>query len=139
MAELLLSETYKGSFPHPDVLKSLDGCVTDGAERAFRLTEREQEHRHRLDEKLVDAQVNLVNAQVRKSDSDNHDRRILVIVASVIAVGTIAAAFLAIVKGYPGGAAIISGGGALATVATLLRVGRIAPGGGDKNKPSRDK
>src|SRR4051794_32850438 len=56
LAEVLLSEKYSGIFPHPSVLRGLGQVVEHGAERAFRLTEKEQDHRHDCDRKLVDAE-----------------------------------------------------------------------------------
>src|SRR6185437_3076162 len=65
LAGILLSERYSGNFAHPDVLRRLDGVIKDGAERGFRLTEREQEHRHKLDEKLVDSEIDSIKREAQ--------------------------------------------------------------------------
>lgn len=133
MVEQLRSETYKGSFPHPDVLQGLDACVSNGAERAFALTEREQLHRHKVDEKLVDAQISLVEAQVRRSDAESRHQLLLIILSFLFASFATAAAFIAVTRGHPAGVGIL-GGGALAFLAALLRLAKVVPPGQEKRE-----
>jgi uncharacterized membrane protein len=127
---VLLKAPLRGSFPHPDVLRQLDGCVANGAERAFALTEREQEHRHKCDRKSVDAQVDLISAHIRKTDAENRDRRLIIVMAFIFAILATVAAFIAVINDHPAGAGII-GGGTVAIILALLRVGRGA--GPDKD------
>jgi uncharacterized membrane protein len=109
LAGILLSERYSGNFAHPDVLRRLDGVIKDGAERGFMLTEREQEHRHKLDEKLVDSQVD-------SNKREAQDRRLVIVLSFVFVFLALAGAFVAILTGHPvgaglaGGAAVIIGG-----------------------------
>lgn len=103
LAEVLLSENYSGVFPHPSVLRGLDGVVDQGAERAFRLTEKEQDHRHDCDRKLVDSEI-------RSRDRESEDRRLLIIMAFVILILALSGAMVAIMTGHPAGAGLAGGG-----------------------------
>jgi uncharacterized membrane protein len=126
---VLLSESYSGTFPHPDVLRKLDDCVLDGAERAFALTEREQAHRHAVDNQLIEAQVQLVGAQSRlleaqgrQFDSSASNVRLALVLAFVFLLLAAAGAFVCIMTGHPAGAGLVGGGGLLVLgAAGLLR------------------
>ena len=84
----LFSENYVGAFPHPRNLREFDKIVEGGAERAFQLTEREQAHRHKCDDKVIDAEI----ASRKAADAD---RRILVVMVSLVAfIGIISAVVL---------------------------------------------
>jgi uncharacterized membrane protein len=133
LEELFLSESYKGKFPHPDVLKSLDECVEGGAERAFSMTEKEQKHRHGIDDMLVAAQIRLIDSQVRKSDSDTWDRRLVIILSFVIVVVALVAAYKTAMAGHAIGAGAI-GGGAGILVALIALFNRPKSAG----KPPED-
>src|SRR2546429_563700 len=73
VAKFLLSEKYKGPFPHPTVLRGLNEVVQNGAERAFALTEKEQAHRHQCDLKMINAEINEMNRIAT-------DRRLIIII-----------------------------------------------------------
>jgi uncharacterized membrane protein len=114
LAKILLSERYSGSFAHPDVLRRLNEVIENGAERGFRLTEREQEHRHACDVKLVDCEVDS-----RKREAK--DRRLLIILAFVFLLLGLGGAIAAVLTNHPAGAGIVGGGAAIiAALATLL-------------------
>jgi uncharacterized membrane protein len=133
MASILLSEKYRGAFIHPDLLEQFGRCIKDGAERAFSLTEREQEHRHRLDDKFAHAQTSLVEAQVEKLTSENKDRRLLIILAFIYFVFIGAGGFAAIMTNHAvGGASVLGGGGLVAISGILLAFLR-------RGQPSKEK
>lgn len=74
IAKVLLSESYRGTFPHPDVLRRLDDVIPGGAERAFRMTEIEQMHRHENDDRWLGAEIRYRDAEteaVRKNLTTN--------------------------------------------------------------------
>jgi uncharacterized membrane protein len=120
IAGILLSEKYRGAFIHPDLLHQFDQCIEDGAERAFSLTEREQQHRHALDTQFARAQINLVSAQADKIRSENLDRRLLIVFAFIyfMLVGT--GSFVAVMTDHVVGGASVLGGGALIAIAGVL-------------------
>lgn len=109
-ARVLMSERYSGAFPHPQFLRGYGEVVENGAERAFALTEKEQEHRHECDAKLVDSEVSARN-------SASVDRRILIIGCLIIVLLTlIGAVALALNdKNVPGG--LLGGAGILIALA----------------------
>jgi uncharacterized membrane protein len=119
IAELLLSERYKGSFPHPDVLEKLNACVPNGAERAFALTELEQRDRHENNRRFLEAKIRLIDAEVRRSDRISTDRRIVILGALSILALTLAGAFILAFLGMTGGAALLGAGGIATVIAAL--------------------
>jgi uncharacterized membrane protein len=130
IADVLLSERYKGSFPHPDVLSKLAECVEDGAERAFSLTEKEQQHRHECDRKVIDAQAKLIEAQVREIDAEREDRRLLIVLSFIFLVLAGAAAFWAVMTDHPAGAGILGTSSLVALSAALVQLFRSRSHGG---------
>lgn len=114
LAKILLSERYSGSFAHPDVLRRLNEVIENGAERGFMLTEREQEHRHACDVKLVDCEV-----ESRKREAQ--DRHLLIVLTFVFLLLALGGAIAAVLTGHPTGAGIVGGSAAIiAALATLL-------------------
>jgi uncharacterized membrane protein len=113
LAKILLSERYSGSFAHPNVLSRLDQVIKDGAERGFRLTEREQEHRHECDRKLVDCEV---DSKKREAE----DRRLLIILTFVFLLLALGGAIASVLTGHPAGAGIV--GGSAVIIAGLATV-----------------
>lgn len=109
IARILLSESYKGAFPHPDNLRQFNEVVENGAERAFALTEREQEHRHECDNKIIDAQI-------RATDSEGNDRRLVIILAFSFAFVSLIATVVLVVMGKN------IGGGLLGVVSLLSAI-----------------
>jgi len=119
IAELLLSERYKGSFPHPEVLRRLDDCVENGAERAFALTELEQKDRHGNNRRFLDAKIRLIDAEVRRSDKISTDRRITIVCAFIVVLLSLAGAFTAIMVDKTAGAAVLGSGGLIAVITAV--------------------
>lgn len=112
LARVLLSEKYSGAFPHPSVLRDLDIVVKDGAERAFRLTEKEQDHRHDCDKKLLDAEI-------KARDSEIKDRRLIIILVSIFLFLALCGSFASIMTDHPAGAGL-AGGGAVILLGGLV-------------------
>jgi uncharacterized membrane protein len=77
-------EIYKGIFPHPDLLRAFNDVVPNGAERAFSLTEREQHHRHQIDNRLVQAETDTRYAEIAVLKSESVDRRIVIVSTLII-------------------------------------------------------
>ena len=71
-----LSEKYNGPFPHPSVLTELNKVVENGGERAFWLTEKEQEHRHAMEEAGL-------KSIIKHRDKEALDRRLIIILVFV--------------------------------------------------------
>lgn len=53
---VLMSAQWQGPLPPPAVVEAFDHVVENGAERIFRMAEKEQEHRHRMESTLVEAE-----------------------------------------------------------------------------------
>ncbi len=123
LVRVLLSERYSGAFPHPDVLRQFDDVIDNGAERAFALTEREQQHRHDCDNRLLGSKIALKQREA-------YDRRLLIILSFTFLLLSLVGSVVAIMTGHPVGAAV-GGGGALvgigAVVAYLHRFTRKNP------------
>jgi uncharacterized membrane protein len=114
LAKILLSERYSGSFAHPNVLSRLNEVVENGVERGFRLTEREQEHRHECDRKLVDCEVESTKLEAK-------DRRLLIILTFVFLLLALGGAIASVLTGHPAGAGIVGGSAVIiAGLATVL-------------------
>lgn len=110
---VMLSEKYRGPFTHPYILKELDQVVNNGAERAFSLTEKEQEFRH--------ARVNdIVAADIRSRDKEAVDRRLVIILIFTFLALCLAGAFAAVMTGHNTGAGLVAGAGAVITGGALL-------------------
>jgi uncharacterized membrane protein len=110
---VMLSEKFSGPFAHPAVLAELDKVIENGAERAFGLTEKEQEHRHAM-EKLE------VNSVVKHRDKDAIDRRLVIILVFTFLTLCLAGAFASIMTGHAAGAGLVGGAAAIITAAALL-------------------
>lgn len=125
MASILRSEKYRGAFIHPDLLKQFDQYIKNGAERAFSLTEREQEHRHAVDVQFLHAQTSLVAAQVEKIKSENQDRRLVIIFSFIFFMAVGVGGFVAIMTDHAlGGASVLGGGGLVAIAGILVALAR---------------
>lgn len=48
---------FTGPLPPPAVLEQYNSILPDAADRIVSMAEKEQEHRHRMQEKLIDAQI----------------------------------------------------------------------------------
>jgi uncharacterized membrane protein len=123
VARVLLHEQYKGVFPHPANLREFDEVVSNGAERAFALTELEQQHRHKCDDKLIDSQIDAQH-------SFDSDRRMLIILGFVVVLLLVAGAIILAAIGKNLGAGVLGGvsiltaaGGALLFKARSTRDG----------------
>jgi len=109
IARVLLSESYRGAFPHPAVLNQLNNVIPDGAERAFSMTEREQAHRHECDKLIIESE----NA-ARKREWE--DRRIVIVMTFVLLFISLGCAFYAVINGHPVGTGLAGGGALIALI-----------------------
>jgi len=46
-------EAFQGPLPHPNILRGYQEILPDAADRIFKLTEKEFEHRHRMEDKAL--------------------------------------------------------------------------------------
>jgi uncharacterized membrane protein len=110
---VMLSEKYRGPFSHPHILKELDTVVENGAERAFRLTEKEQEFRH-------DRVKVIVDSEIRNHYREAADRRLVIILIFIFLALCLAGAFAAVMTGHNTGAGLVAGAGAVVAGGGLL-------------------
>ena len=53
-SELLhLKEEYSGPIPHPNILRQFEEVIPGSAERILKMAEKEQEHRHEFENKII--------------------------------------------------------------------------------------
>lgn len=50
-------KSHRGPLPDPETLEKYNGIIENGAERLMRIVEKEQEHRHELDKRMVTAEI----------------------------------------------------------------------------------
>lgn len=50
-------EAYQGPLPHPDLLKKFDEIVPGAAERILSMAEKEQQHRHQLENEVIKKEI----------------------------------------------------------------------------------
>jgi uncharacterized membrane protein len=103
---VMFSEKYRGPFTHPYILKELNEVVQNGAERAFRLTEKEQEFRH-------ESVTKLLTAEIDDAKKTAFDRRLVIILIFVFLLLCLAGAFAAVMTGHNTGAGLVAGAGAV--------------------------
>lgn len=116
------SEKFSGPFAHPDVLRQLNEVVENGAERAFNRAEKEQEHRHKMDEELL-------KSTISQRDKEAFDRRLIIILLFCFLTACLAGAFAAVITGHN------VGGGIFAGVAALISAGGILLARSQSKKP----
>lgn len=114
--QVLLSETYKGSFAHPRILRQMNEVIPNGAERAFSMTEREQAHRHDCDKRLIDSEVEC-------NKREYQDRRLAIVGAFIFLFVGLILSFVAILLGHKVGAGL-GGGAALVAIIGLFGIRR---------------
>jgi len=123
IVRVLLSEKYQGPFPHPDILGQLEKVVPGGAERAFKMVEQEQAHRHDCDRRLVDSEVRVhdaevkrIEAEARSLDAASYDRRLLIVFTFILAVLLLGASLIAVKLGHP----LTAGGLGISAIVSLV-------------------
>lgn len=104
----LISASWTGPLPPPDALQSYNDALPNGAERIVALVERQSEHRMKLEEKVIDADITRSKWGL--------------FAGVVIALAGLAATFFIADRGEPWAAAII-GAADLATLAGVFVYG----------------
>jgi uncharacterized membrane protein len=113
IGSIMFSEKYRGPFSHPHILKELDQVVTNGAERGFRLTEKEQEFRHERVKELL-------GSEIKEREKEAFDRRLIIILIFAFLALCLVGAFVAVMTGHNTGAGLVAGAGAVITGGGLL-------------------
>jgi uncharacterized membrane protein len=103
-------QQFSGPLPPPELLKSYDGIVKNGAERIFVMTEKQVQHRINMEDKIV-------NEELIQSSRGQIIGAILVLIALSLSV------FLAL-RGHDLVASVI-GGTTLIGLATVFVKGKI--------------
>jgi uncharacterized membrane protein len=127
VARLLMSEVYSGNFAHPSILKGLNEVVKNGAERAFSLTEKEQQHRHDCDKIAL-------NAEVRDGKKAATDRRMVIIFLIAFVSASLSAAFTAAWVGNLPATAISGLTGVALAIAGLVKLAPRKSGAAKEDK-----
>lgn len=125
---VLLSESYRGQFAHPNILRQLDDIIEGGAERAFSMSEREQLHRHSCDKQLIGAET---TALARESS----DRRLVIILTFGFLFLSLILSFIAVLTKHGAVGVALGGAGVLVAVIGIFKLrprGSSAEDGGQK-------
>ncbi|HAF2502209.1 TPA: DUF2335 domain-containing protein [Salmonella enterica] len=54
---MMVSQSFSGPLPPPDVIRGYDQILPGGAERIFSMAEKEQAHRHKMDSTAVNGAI----------------------------------------------------------------------------------
>ncbi|HFO0796466.1 TPA: DUF2335 domain-containing protein [Enterobacter roggenkampii] len=54
---MMVSQSFSGPLPPPDVIRGYDQILPGGAERIFAMAEKEQSHRHKIDSTAVNGAI----------------------------------------------------------------------------------
>lgn len=111
------SVQFTGPLPPPSILKQYNDALTNGADELLSMAKREQEHRHRIQEKLVDAQI--LDQQQEREERKRGQYFGLYIGLFVITAGSVTA-----ILGQPWAGGGIGSAGVLGLVSAFLS-GRI--------------
>jgi len=101
------------SLPSPEVLAQYNHLGGDAAERIIAIAEKEQEHRHKMQEKLVDARL-LAQKQAR------NERRLWQVFAFSLAVVSVVCGAIAAMLGEPIAGEVIGSVGILGLVVVFV-------------------
>ena len=110
MTVITAGAQYSGPIPPPDALKKYDTIVPGAAERLIAMAEKEMEHRHERERKILKDRASLAQSSIRYA------------FASVIVLSLIIG--YALYRGYDGAAISVSIA-AIASVASLFVYGKI--------------
>ena len=105
---------YSGPLPNPETLAKFEQILPGAAERTFRLVESEQEHRHKMQEKQLDAGI------VDQKDVRNIEKRGQFF-ALTIALSSFGVSILSLCLGQEIAASIIGAGGVGTLVVAFIR------------------
>ncbi|MBE2990324.1 DUF2335 domain-containing protein [uncultured Sneathia sp.] len=85
----LVSETFSGPLPHPDVLEKYKNIKNDAPDIIFRMAENQNEHRLSLEKQEQDNIINLRTMQVNNEIKYNYIALILmfIIIMTLIIIG----------------------------------------------------
>ena len=117
------AQVYQGPIPHPSILAGYENVVPGAADRILQMAEREQQHRHKSDQTLI-------NAEIEDARQDRYEARLGQIFGLVIGLSAIITGGVTAVRGAQIAGAFISSSG-VAGLAAVFIVGR--------NQPSSDK
>lgn len=118
--QLSTSVQFTGPIPPPGILEQYNRIFPDAANRFISMAEREQEHRHKMHEKLIDAQI-LDNKQERTERRLGQIFGLTVGVVSIIA-GSVTAVLDASIAGSIVGGVLGSAG--VAGLVSIYVLGR---------------
>lgn len=107
VTEIVAAEIYTGPLPHPRHLKQYNEILPGAADRILRMAEKEQEHRHSREHKIIDGQIEHGKRGQRYG------------LAAML--GTIIGALVSEILGYPVVAGAFLASAALSVVIAFIR------------------
>jgi uncharacterized membrane protein len=110
------ASTFVGPIPPPDILNEYNQVLPNAADRIIQMAENEQKHRHSMQEKLI-------NAQIDDAKRDRMEARLGQVFGLVIGTTSIAAGSITAIVGAPIAGAFIGTAGVTSLVAVFV-IGR---------------
>ena len=107
------SYQFTGPLPPPVVLEQYNRILPDAADRIVSMAEREQDHRHKMQEKLIDAQIFDVK-------QERGERRLGQIFGLSIGVVSIVSGSITAVLGAPIAGGVIGSAGVVGLVSVFV-------------------
>jgi len=102
-----LHKTHIGPLPDIDTLEGYARLIPDGAERVMKMAEKQSDHRMKLEDKVI-------TAQIRQSSTGQ-------ILAFIIGIAALAGSVYCIVSGYEIGGAVLGAGGITGLVTAFIK------------------
>jgi|GEM_PF-1403506 len=93
---------WQGPVPPPEIIKSYDNVINNGAERVFALTEREQQHRHQRENRSLDLEEKAIGIDKALAAGSIKRSNAAMVVVSVLASALILGGFKLIDSGKAG-------------------------------------
>jgi uncharacterized membrane protein len=117
IAQEIVAEKYSGPIPAPEALRQYGDIHPDFPDRIIQMAEQEMKHRHRMEEKELDADIDY-NEMIAKRE----DKEILrgQVFAFLIGAITITCGTYATVKGHPMAGSFIGGTGVIGLVTAFI-------------------
>ncbi len=126
----LVAANFQGPIPPPSILEGYENIVAGSAERIITLAESETHHRHAMEKKALDAEIE----SMQKEADDTKRGQIfgLLIGMSAILSGTVCAVAGAQLTG------VVIGGGGLGSLVSAFIIGRKKSQQSEENQTSKE-
>lgn len=102
-----------GLLPHPVVLEQYNRILPNASDRIISMAEKEQEHRHKMQEKLIDAQI-------LDTKLERNEKRLEQIFGLSISIVSILSGSVTAISGFPWAGGVIGSAGVVGLVSVFV-------------------